>query len=533
MVRTERQRMAVHPRACGEHFRMRLHSELLIGSSPRLRGTPRFCIYRDSNLRFIPAPAGNAVPSLSSKRKRSVHPRACGERDLEASVPMPLAGSSPRLRGTPSKMPCLICWTTVHPRACGERQQLYGEKIGGSGSSPRLRGTHLHHRAALAQGRFIPAPAGNAAGRLLFMPAGKVHPRACGERAPSQTTASMSAGSSPRLRGTRIVVGRLRPDGRFIPAPAGNARSIRPIVLPATVHPRACGERHDQLVQRHVGDGSSPRLRGTQLLDLHAHSAARFIPAPAGNARYPGHGRMAPPVHPRACGERQLGLGPVKLAVGSSPRLRGTHNQRYIKSAPERFIPAPAGNAPISTVPRRCRAVHPRACGERFQACLRKSRTAGSSPRLRGTRFGRLRLGAGWRFIPAPAGNAVQGSTGSRHQPVHPRACGERRSARPLTCCAHGSSPRLRGTHRQRQAAHRDDRFIPAPAGNARDGAVAGECVTVHPRACGERWWSLQMGFQACGSSPRLRGTPDPHRALGRMPRFIPAPAGNACAWRR
>ncbi len=112
--------------------------------------------------------------------------------------------------------------------------------------------------------RFIPAPAGNANVASL--------------------DDLLRDGSSPRLRGTRVVGARDAAGGRFIPAPAGNASSSHSIWPLPPVHPRACGERR-QLERAGInGGGSSPRLRGTPIPTKLEHDLPRFIPAPAGNA---------------------------------------------------------------------------------------------------------------------------------------------------------------------------------------------------------------------------------------------------------
>ena len=90
--------------------------------------------------RFIPAHAGNSLDEQLQIAKQAVHPRACGEFDLEAAVQIAEGGSSPRMRGiryregfelghrrfipahagnSPSNCPPLR-QSTVHPRACGE-----------------------------------------------------------------------------------------------------------------------------------------------------------------------------------------------------------------------------------------------------------------------------------------------------------------------------------------------------------------------------------------------------------------------------
>ncbi len=136
---------------------------------------------------------------------------------------------------------------------------------------------------------------------------------------------------------------------------------------------------------------------------------------------------------------------------------------------------------------------------------------------------------------------------------VHPRACGERRAVSTRRARSPGSSPRVRGTQGDAAGASRDDRFIPARAGNAGPFLLTRGIPPVHPRACGERCAALRdLGIPIgssracgervmsrrslscrCGSSPRVRGTHDPERGQCRADRFIPARAGNAWWGRR
>ena len=155
------------------------------GSSPRLRGTDSHTHSLSGFLRFIPAPAGNGNTGKTSLVNGSVHPRACGERCHAVQGVKTWTGSSPRLRGTADRLaPCHTLrrfipapagnggmriassvYRTVHPRACGERDI---EQIAGAlrdGSSPRLRGTVGQLKLFDPPIRFIPAPAGN--GRRL------------------------------------------------------------------------------------------------------------------------------------------------------------------------------------------------------------------------------------------------------------------------------------------------------------------------------------------------------------------------------
>ena len=133
--------------------------------------------------------------------------------------------------------------------------------------------------------RFIPAPAGNGLTSVAMRATLQVHPRACGERVDLPHGVARGVGSSPRLRGTVDSLLLLDEAERFIPAPAGNGRSGSPTTPPASVHPRACGERTTFWMPSFQSDGSSPRLRGTVRIWARLLAIRRFIPAPAGNGR--------------------------------------------------------------------------------------------------------------------------------------------------------------------------------------------------------------------------------------------------------
>ena len=151
-----------------------------------------------------------------------------------------------------------------------------------------------------------------------------VHPRACGEHLKDERTLLIMSGSSPRLRGTFIMGvlgGRLI---RFIPAPAGNIGLAFLSNGLTSVHPRACGEHWSAAAVLSYPIGSSPRLRGTYVVVLPSKERSRFIPAPAGNIHYHWTGYRACPVHPRACGEHEVDQIIHGVLIGSSPRLRGT-----------------------------------------------------------------------------------------------------------------------------------------------------------------------------------------------------------------
>ena len=153
-----------------------------------------------------------------------------------------------------------------------------------AGSSPRMRGTPGRRDPHQPEGRFIPAHAGNTYSVFRARPALAVHPRACGEHSEIVRAALEAYGSSPRMRGTHKETSIFRRKTRFIPAHAGNTVIRWVINQPWAVHPRACGEH-----------GVHPNYPA---------GISRFIPAHAGNT----------PLSPR----------PQWRHDGSSPRMRGT-----------------------------------------------------------------------------------------------------------------------------------------------------------------------------------------------------------------
>ena len=277
-----------------------------------------------------------------------------------------------------------------------------------------------------------------------------------------------STGSSPRVRGTHFLSPLFPVSFRFIPAGAGNAN--QPAAWPRSrpVHPRGCGEREAERHAQHYCDGSSPRVRGTLTNALLILFWGRFIPAGAGNAI---HRRAVPrpnSVHPRGCGERTSSAAYVRTCAGSSPRVRGTHNEYEGEEVWVRFIPAGAGNARSFQHNQAMIAVHPRGCGERHHAGAPPGQFHGSSPRVRGTHIHHWRQLCQRRFIPAGAGTAGLRAGRSWKQTVHPRGCGERYQQRPSPRGGGGSSPRVRGTLPRHWLTRPRKRFIPAGAGNAR-----------------------------------------------------------------
>ncbi len=214
-----------------------------------------------------------------------------------------------------------------------------------------------------------------------------------------------------------------------------------------SVHPRLCGEHTCRRRSNARAHGSSPPVRGTPQMHVQRGFQRRFIPACAGNTSIRRTRMRGSPVHPRLCGEHRL-VGPLPPdGRGSSPPVRGTHGWGAASRSARRFIPACAGNTRSHARTPCAWPVHPRLCGEHANDCWFRARLSGSSPPVRGTPTGTALGAPRLRFIPACAGNTINGYAQLGLHPVHPRLCGEHPGDLAVVDEAAGSSPPVRGTH--------------------------------------------------------------------------------------
>ena len=215
-----------------------------------------------------------------------------------------------------------------HPRVCGEHSCTDDALVGKAGSSPRMRGTPKSGSIDAPAAGIIPAYAGNTA----WFDAGGArqgdHPRVCGEHLAETIRAILQQGSSPRMRGTRGERIRQSHGLGIIPAYAGNTYFLRRWHCPPWDHPRVCGEHGSVNEVLDGAKGSSPRMRGTPNESRQPADHAGIIPAYAGNTvkHIVKHAHLVD--HPRVCGEHLSIDDFVRLSEGSSPRMRGTLDER-------------------------------------------------------------------------------------------------------------------------------------------------------------------------------------------------------------
>mgnify|MGYP000957603513 CR=1 FL=1 len=192
--------------------------------------------------------------------------------------------------------------------------------------------------------------------------------------------------------------------------------------------------------------GSSPRMWGTRNLSYCQECFVRFIPTHVGNTRQTLERARDPPVHPHACGEHGCEDEGGPAILGSSPRMWGTPYSSGTYPSPLRFIPTHVGNTHTSKPPPSRRSVHPHACGEHSLHKVCSSSAIGSSPRMWGTHHKVKSNNHQNRFIPTHVGNTESRYPSRLQIPVHPHACGEHITKDNSLGCVLGSSPRMWGT---------------------------------------------------------------------------------------
>ena len=130
----------------------------------------------------------------------------------------------------------------------------------------------------------------------------------------------------------------------LIPTYAGNTHPAQTQARCMRAHPHVCGEHFQMFQGRPEKPGSSPRMRGTRCSTASTVSLAGLIPTYAGNTP-PSRGRcVCLWAHPHVCGEHCLSQREFTVAVGSSPRMRGTPCAKQPVKIHLGLIPTYAGN---------------------------------------------------------------------------------------------------------------------------------------------------------------------------------------------
>ena len=152
------------------------------------------------------------------------------------------AGSSPRMRGKLTRVLDIFHERWAHPRACGENKMPGIRSLMQWGSSPRMRGKLTPCPLGPCSAGLIPAHAGKTSATFSNDVLEPAHPRACGENLNRDMNGSQLDGSSPRMRGKQVLVFFISAQTGLIPAHAGKTSIWLAWPGLSSAHPRACGE---------------------------------------------------------------------------------------------------------------------------------------------------------------------------------------------------------------------------------------------------------------------------------------------------
>ena len=234
----------------------------------------------------------------------------------------------------------------------------------------------------------------------------------------------MRRGSSPRMRGSQIVTDCIVTKPGIIPAHAGLTLSPGNQFEIRRDHPRACGAHPTLSGEDWLVPGSSPRMRGSHGYETNSFHVPGIIPAHAGLTRYHVSSGQYRGDHPRACGAHLHRTKQICTLWGSSPRMRGSRGAGDEEETLQGIIPAHAGLTLLQQVKLFVARDHPRACGAHGVIMRKVIILLGSSPRMRGSPGRRIAMTDYEGIIPAHAGLTPIWRRSDRKRRDHPRACG-------------------------------------------------------------------------------------------------------------
>ena len=228
-----------------------------------------------------------------------------------------------------------------------------------------MRGKEIYRAWEEANAGITPARAGKSLSNTPVLPCRRDHPRACGEKSSGKRFDTSPLGSPPRVRGKGFINTDCEHIAGITPARAGKSGFWSTKAPAGRDHPRACGEKAFPALLLSPFRGSPPRVRGKEVVLDEMGNPSGITPARAGKRLHPLLVIVYPRDHPRACGEKPLCLSMIDCIWGSPPRVRGKapdHNSRATGSG---ITPARAGKRPVRDRAFGDAQDHPRACGEK------------------------------------------------------------------------------------------------------------------------------------------------------------------------
>ncbi len=378
------------------------------------------------------------------------------------------------------------------------------------GLSPRVRGNPLCHPARPAAPGSIPACTGEPCATWNRKCCGKVYPRVYGGTRMTSSLVLTCRGLSPRVRGNPPLAPAERYDRGSIPACTGE-----PIVPSSTssgsgVYPRVYGGTLRDLEQEVLREGLSPRVRGNPSAGAPAGARAGSIPACTGEPRGSRRPETGTRVYPRVYGGTRNRSSTGHSRIGLSPRVRGNLIQRRRGLGPRGSIPACTGEPGAGIRTNGPCRVYPRVYGGTLVDDGHLIEAHGLSPRVRGNPRGGGFCACRARSIPACTGEPKACTRRKSSLRVYPRVYGGTAPRMNMGMDALGLSPRVRGNLRRRGRPADMRRSIPACTGEPWIIPATSAAAAVYPRVYGGTYGRSGRGTVRPGLSPRVRGNRGP-----------------------
>ena len=195
---------------------------------------------------------------------------------VAAEGPIPADAGEPARRAVPAGAP------RAYPRGRGGANAVRRYTPGCRGLSPRTRGSPQARTFRGAQAGPIPADAGEPGRRHAHRPHCRAYPRGRGGAAELMAAVVSGMGLSPRTRGSLEAVRLSHFWLGPIPADAGEPPSSPRSACPPRAYPRGRGGAIGQPVVIAFAQGLSPRTRGSRGGVTKIRPGVRPIPADAG-----------------------------------------------------------------------------------------------------------------------------------------------------------------------------------------------------------------------------------------------------------
>ncbi len=337
----------VHPHVRGEQDDYSGYGDREQGPSPRARGAAGCRTAGGRNVGSIPAGAGNRGIAISAPTTPMVHPRGRGEQHWLLDTGHVLLGPSPRARGTAALDLDGGHRAGVHPRGRGEQssesvstvsspgpsrgrgeqRSAHLPRVIDEGPSPRARGTAGVLTGIGERDGSIPAGAGNSPRTRARCRAPRVHPRGRGEQRVAGVRPSGFAGSIPAGAGNSLPDLGIHPPGKpfWATNKASDTPTIQPHKTPNTpyhAHPHMPLTREERSL--HTPVTPPPQARDIAAPDPlpQPQQPGGAIPTCAESRCGSSTSDPSAEVHPRAHGEQYVPLHHAMQIPGSSSRAR-------------------------------------------------------------------------------------------------------------------------------------------------------------------------------------------------------------------